>query len=316
MEVTALAFSRDGKMLASGGFDSRVLLHELGSGRKATSLCGHRYWIRTVAFSADGRWLATGSTDKSTIVWDVMSGRKLFHFKAHRFPVSAVVFDPAGRWLATAGCDRRTILWDLDTGGRIADGQVHRADITSIAVTGDGEFLLTASVDGTAILRETAGGDTVMTYGGDCGRLSSAAFAREERIILAGSSDGTVYFWDRESGRRLARLHCLDGGILWSAPADEAAASGWFFTDRDDVVHIVKCREDGSDPEVLPADDPERSVHLELYNRKEMVVGRLNDPQRYQREVDRIVGGVQASWLETYGARMKNRLIGHDGGEE
>jgi WD40 repeat protein len=204
----------------------------------------------------------------------------------------------------------------MDTGGRIIDCKLHRADITSISVTSDGQFLLISSVDGAAILWDTASGDVVMRYGGDCGKLSSAAFTRKERIIVAGSSDGTVYFWDRTSSELLARLHCLDEGFLWSAPADEAAASGWFFTDRPDVIHVIKCRDDGSEPEVLAADDPERSVHLKLYNRKEMVVGKLNDPEKYQREVERIVGGVQASLLESYGERLKNRQIGHKNWEE
>ena len=73
-----------------------------------------------------------------------------------------------------------------------------------------------------------------------------------------------------------------------------------------DLVHAALLAE-YVDPEALAADAPERSVHLELYNRKEMVMGRLNNPEKYQREVERIVGTLQANWLETYGERLKNK---------
>ena len=55
-----------------------------------------------------------------------------------------------------------------------------------------------------------------------------------------------------------------------------------------------------AEPEPLAAENQERLVHLDLYNRRDMAMGRLNDPERYQREVERIVGGVQASWLDWF----------------
>jgi hypothetical protein len=199
----------------------------------------------------------------------------------------------------------------MDTGGRIIDCELHGADITSVSVSSDGEYLLTASLDGTVILWRRGSGEVVMRYGAGNVRLTSAAFVQDEKTIAAGGSDGLVRFWDRESGALLACLHNIDSGFLWSAPPDQAAASGWFFTDRPELAHVLRCKEDGAEPEALAIGDPERSVHLDLYNRKEMVLGRLNDPERYQREVERIVGGVQASWLETYGERLKNIQIGH-----
>jgi hypothetical protein len=120
-----------------------------------------------------------------------------------------------------------------------------------------------------------------------------------------------VRFWDRESGELLAALHNLDNGFLWTAPPDEAAFSGWLWTDRPSLVHLLRCNEDGTDPVPLAADDPERSVHMELYNRKDMVMGRINNPEKYQREVERIVGSIQASWLETYGGRLRKKQLDH-----
>jgi hypothetical protein len=154
-------------------------------------------------------------------------------------------------------------------------------------------------------------GNILVRYEAGSVRLTSASFTQDERIVAGGGTDGAVRFWERESGELLACLHNVDTGYLWSAPPDQAAPSGWIFTDSPELVHVLRCREDGSDPEPLAAGDPDRSVHLELYNREEMVMGRINNPEKYQQEVERIVGGVQASWLETYSERLKNRQIDH-----
>jgi WD40 repeat protein len=200
----------------------------------------------------------------------------------------------------------------MATGGRIIDLLEHLADVSAVVASADGEHLLTASADGTAILWEMRSGVVVMRYQGGNSRLTSAALAQDERTVVAGSTDGMVRFWDRETGELLTSLHNLDEGFLWTAPPDDAAVSGWFWTDRPALVHVLRCNEDGSNPEVLSDDTPELSVHLELYNRKEMVIGRLNNPEKYQREVERIVGTLQANWLETYGGRLKNKQLGHE----
>ena len=67
--VHALAFSEDGKYLASGGDDCNVMLWNLGSGKQITVLKGHRDVVYTVSFSGDGTLLASGSADKTLRLW-------------------------------------------------------------------------------------------------------------------------------------------------------------------------------------------------------------------------------------------------------
>jgi WD40 repeat protein len=204
----------------------------------------------------------------------------------------------------------------MTTGGRILDLQEHGSDVSAIVVSADGEHLLTASADGTAVLWDLRSGAVIMRYQGGNGQFTSAAFCQDERTVVVGSTDGQVRFWDRETGELLAALHNLDEGFLWTAPPDEAAIGGWLWTDRPAIVHVLRCNEDGTNPEALAVDAPERALHLDLYNRKEMVMGRLNNPEKYQREVERIVGTLHANWLETYGGRFKNKQLGHKGAED
>src|SRR5262245_33016273 len=70
----SVAFSPDGRWLASGSADNAVKLWDASSGKLVRSLEGHRDSVRSVAFSPDGRWLASGSNDDAVRLWDASSG--------------------------------------------------------------------------------------------------------------------------------------------------------------------------------------------------------------------------------------------------
>jgi WD40 repeat protein len=69
--VYSVAFSPDGRLLASGSDDTTIKLWEVATGREVRTLTGHTDWVRSVAFSPDGRLLASGSNDKTIKLWYV-----------------------------------------------------------------------------------------------------------------------------------------------------------------------------------------------------------------------------------------------------
>jgi WD40 repeat protein len=98
--VTAVAFSPDGKALASASYDNTVKLWDAGTGAVLQTLEGHSDWVTAVAFSPDGKILASASHDETVRLWDSATRAARGTFKGHSKSVAAVAFRRTVRyWL-------------------------------------------------------------------------------------------------------------------------------------------------------------------------------------------------------------------------
>ena len=221
--VSFVAFSPDGRLLATVGEDKTARLWDPATGEHQRTLTGHDGEVHWVAFSPDGRLLATASHDCTARLWDPATGKHRRTLTGHNGPVWAVAFSPDGRLLATAGAGR-VRLWDPDTGKcRRTLGGLITTEVR-VASSPDGRLLATAS----GWVVQLWDPDTGQPVGrvGPVGVVNRVAFTPDGRL-LATASDWAVQLWDPATGelRRALEVHSPVTGMAFS-PAGWLLATG------------------------------------------------------------------------------------------
>src|SRR5262249_48721949 len=108
-----VAFSPDGRRLATGGAENTVKIWDVQTGEELRTHRGHGGEVYPLAFSPDdnGRWIASAGEDSTVRVWDSHSGKLVRTFRGHRGLVSSVAFSPDGRRLVSGSRDKTVKVW-------------------------------------------------------------------------------------------------------------------------------------------------------------------------------------------------------------
>jgi WD40 repeat protein/serine/threonine protein kinase len=227
--IHSLAFSPDGKRLASASFGIRdstyeLILWDAASGEQIWTVPAGPY---CVAFSPDGKRLASASsgkvgTDSGVRVWDAASGEPLLTLAGHRGALSiiSVAFSPDSRRLASASTDMTVKLWELASGQEYLTLKGHASYVTSVTFSPDNKRLATASQDKTVKLWDASTGRELKTFKDHDSVISGVAFSPDgKRLVSAGGQrrtkdgDALLKLWDTDSGLEIQTLKGHGGGV-------------------------------------------------------------------------------------------------------
>jgi WD40 repeat protein len=151
--MLSLAYSPDGKTLASASYDKTVMLWNPDEGEQLRILEGHTDWVYAVAWSPDGTMLASCGRDQTIIIWDPASGDILVQLEeGHEETIQALAWSPDGKLLASGAQDNRIVVWDTTTWEMIATLEGHTSWVYALAWSPDGSVLASGSSDGTIVL--------------------------------------------------------------------------------------------------------------------------------------------------------------------
>lgn len=226
--IKSVAFSPDGKLLATGDTNGAVHLWEVASGRELLTCKGHTNLVNSVTFSPSGEIVASGSYDQTVRLWDVSTGECLQVLNRHTNSVFSITFSPSGEILASGNFDQTVSLWDIRTGECLKTLYGHTRLVCSVIFSPSGQTLASASGDQTLRIWDVSTGECLKILHEHTGLVSSVAFSLSGGMLASGSYDQTLRIWDVSTGECLKILQGHTES-LWSvafSPSGKTLASG------------------------------------------------------------------------------------------
>ena len=210
-EIVGIAFSRDGRRVASASSDKIVRIWEVDSGRCLIKLQGHSDRINSIAFSPDGNRVCSGSDDGSTRVWDVDSGHVVAILRNNEGVVDSVMYSPSGDVIASMDYTRRRRidLWDIAAARKI-DSISYKGNGV-IVFSPDGGLIALDDGYGLVLLDARSGRRRRAIDVGATNGFVDFAFSPDGQRIAMATFAGEVYLVDAVSGRELVDFQRLEG---------------------------------------------------------------------------------------------------------
>jgi WD40 repeat protein len=240
--VDALAFSGDGRYLASGGEDRSIYIWDFQTGEIVYSITDNYYPVKSMQFGPADEILASsgpdvkivdfngnlerafsgytthiwsfdyndhskkitaGSYSKKVNIWDFVSGNIIASLEGHDKSVLAVCFSPDGRYVVTGSLDRTVRVWDADSAKELYKLERHSDNILVVKFHPSGRYFASASLDKTIRLWDLDSGKIINTYTGHDKGVLDIDFSADGYYLASASIDKTVILWEVYSGKKI-----------------------------------------------------------------------------------------------------------------
>ena len=205
-KFTAVSFSPDGSILATGDTDNEVCLWEIHTGEQyligeqIATFTDHAETVTSVAFSPDGKTLASASLDKTIRLWDVKARKHLKLLTGHEKGVNVLAFSPDGNILASSGEDGTIRLWKIDNYELLYAPIADAGNVKALAFSPDGKLLTSLNSDSKHInFWNVQTGKLMHTFSGHTQTINSIVYSPDGKTIASVSDDDTVLLWGLDS---------------------------------------------------------------------------------------------------------------------
>jgi WD40 repeat protein len=212
--VRQLAFSADGKTLASAGdhnVDKTAIVWDMATS-KARITVAEEHGVWSLAISPDGKTLATGSLRLT--LWNAGTGKEIAVIKEGSPNGNGEAFSPDGKILAYGTDTNRAILWDLSANKPQLELKGHPHSVVCTAFSANGKVLVSGDHEGWVKLWDLPGGMERHTIKAHDERVTRVAISPNGQLLATGSEFGTAKLWDTATGKELANLKGIDTDVL------------------------------------------------------------------------------------------------------
>jgi WD40 repeat protein len=203
--VESLAYSPDGKFLASGGFQE-VIIWDAATGLPRHRIKGFADRVVALDFSPDSKLLATGggapTEDGEIKVYEVASGKLVVEIKkdGHSDTVFGVAFSPDGKMLATCGADKFVKTYEMPSGKFIKAFEGHTHHVMDVGWQGDGKQLASCGADNVVKIWDFEKGEQVRTINAHTKQITRLRFVGKTDQFITCSGDQTARAWRTNGG--------------------------------------------------------------------------------------------------------------------
>lgn len=231
--VSAVAWSPDGKRIASASGDHTVQVEDAVGGGHVLTFRGHASDVACLSWSPDGKYIVSGSIDGTILVWDATSGNRIYTYDGHSDAVFDVAWSPDGSRIASASNDGSVQIWDAFTGTHVISyvstlsGRLRRSPWYAVAWSPDGKRIAIGG-EGDAVVLDSTTGKVMGYYGNSSGEVHSLTWSPDGTFLAIGRDDTTVQIWNVARTTNVYTFMSHNASVLavaWS-PNGKRIASG------------------------------------------------------------------------------------------